>query len=372
MSARTAEPGLYHSVQACRAVAAVLVVCFHLAGNLAKDKYFGSAAEPLQWLFSFGGTAGVAFFFVLSGFIITLIHRKDFGVPARLPTYLRKRAVRIYPTYLIVFAGVYLMALAAPSLRDAMPTDLAVLAKSLLLLPQDPAVVGGTGAPVVVVAWSLQYEIVFYAAMGLAIVHRLLCAGAVLLFAANLAWCWHAANPGFPASFFANDLMLLFVLGVLAAWVVQGGWRMPRPLAVAAAAVVLFFGMGALADVWGEAIPKPLLDLGYGLTGAVLIVALVQAEQREPGRFRNGFVSLLGDASYALYLIHFPLIAVLCKLAMAIGLHGVTGIAVSFVGIFAACIAVTVVFHRWIERPVLKALSPRVPPQPPVTAPVKV
>ena len=43
---------------------------FHSAGNLAKEKYFGIVAQPIKYVFSFGGAAGVAFFFVLSGFII--------------------------------------------------------------------------------------------------------------------------------------------------------------------------------------------------------------------------------------------------------------------------------------------------------------
>ena len=352
---------MYQSIQACRAVAAILVVCFHLAANLAKDKYFGADAASIERFCSFGGTAGVAFFFVLSGFIIVLMHRKDFGVPERLVSYLRKRAVRIYPTYLFVFAGVYLLALTVPALRDAMPTAAGVLVKALLLLPQDPAVVGGTGAPVIIVAWSLQYELIFYAVVGLAIVHRLFFAGAVVLFAANFIWHVLAGSQAFPGAFFANDLMLLFGIGGATAWVVQSGWRMPHPMLAAVLAAGAFFTVGAMEVVFRDAWPKPALDLCYGLCGATLIVALVQAEQRWPERFRNRFVSLLGDASYALYLIHFPLIAVLCKLAVAGGLRGGSGMVLSFVGIFAACIATSVLFHLWIERPTLRALSPAKP-----------
>jgi peptidoglycan/LPS O-acetylase OafA/YrhL len=128
-------------------------------------------------------------------------------------------------------------------------------------------------------------------------------------------------------------------------------------VAIAVAVGVLFFGVGALDGVFRDAVPKAALDIGYGLCAAALIVALVQAEQQRPGRFRQPFVAILGDASYALYLIHFPLIAVLCKLAVGVGLHGVFGMAVSFVGIFVACIAVSMLFHLWIEKPILKALS---------------
>jgi peptidoglycan/LPS O-acetylase OafA/YrhL len=41
-----------------------------------------SVAAPLENLFAFGGTAGVAFFFVLSGFILHHVHHQDLNRPA--------------------------------------------------------------------------------------------------------------------------------------------------------------------------------------------------------------------------------------------------------------------------------------------------
>ncbi|MEJ8856085.1 acyltransferase [Variovorax robiniae] len=366
MSAGHEAPGRYESLRTCRAVAAILLVCFHLSDNLARPKYFGSDAAPLEQFFALGGHARVAFFFVLSGFIITLMHRKDIGTPGRLLPYLRKRVTRIYPTYLLVFSCAYLASLSLPSLRDSAPTDLGVLLKSLLLLPQDPAVVGGTGAPVLYVVWSLQYEMVFYAAMALAIVHRMLLAGALLLFVLNMAWHLFTGSTSFPGSFFANDLLLLFGIGAATAWVVQrDDWRLRRPGWVAAAAGGSFFGIGALAEILDGAVPLPLLHMGYGLFAAILIVALVQAEQqRQPGRrFGNRFTALVGDASYALFLLHLPLLALLTRVAVGAGLHGVGGMLVTFVLILAACVAVAIAFHQWIERPLLKGLAPCRPKQ---------
>ncbi len=355
---------MYYSIQACRAVAAMLVVCLHLASNLGKDKYFGSAAESIFPLFCFGGTAGVAFFFVLSGFIITFIHRADIGKPGRLVPYLRKRAVRIYPTYLIVFAGVYFLALAIPSLRESLPTDVEVLVKALLLVPQDPAVAGGMGAPVIAVAWTLQYELLFYASIALALIHPLLFVVVAMLFAVHFVWQAIAPSGHFLSAFLANSLMLLFGMGMATAWLVQSGWRMPRPLWVAAVAGLLFFCVGAAEAVFGKEPHYNQLNMGYGLCAAVLIVALVQAERERPGRFDNRAAALLGDASYAMYLIHFPLIAVLCKAAVALGLHGFTGAVVAFIGIFICCVLASVLFHLWIERPVLRLLATRGQPRP--------
>ena len=178
---------MFYTIQFCRAIAALLVVFFHSAGNLAKEKYFGVLAEPIERIFWFGGEAGVAFFFVLSGFIIHQVHRKEFNQPNRLIPYIKKRIVRVYPTYFIIFIGVFIIAKLTPSIRNTIPTDPILLIKSLLLLPQDSKVVGGTGAPVLVVAWSLQYEILFYATFATALINRWIFYVIAFIFCLNFA-----------------------------------------------------------------------------------------------------------------------------------------------------------------------------------------
>jgi peptidoglycan/LPS O-acetylase OafA/YrhL len=199
----------------------------------------------------------------------------------------------------------------------------------------------------------------FYAAIGLAVIHPLLLVGAALMFAANFVWEAIAHTGQFPYSFFANSLMLLFGMGMATAWLLQSGWRMPKPLAVAAVAGVLFFCVGAAEAIFGKEPHYAKLNLAYGLCAAVVIFALVQAERERPGRFENRTVAVLGDASYAMYLIHFPLIAVLCKVAVALGLHVFWGAVVAFIGIFICCVLASVLFYLGLERPMLRVLSSR-------------
>ncbi|HVW70978.1 MAG TPA: acyltransferase [Steroidobacteraceae bacterium] len=346
---------MYKSIQCLRALAALLVVLFHLSIALASAKYFGVA--PLEGLFQFGDS-GVAFFFVLSGFIIAHVHAGDLGRPERLASYLRKRAVRIYPTYFILFGVAYASLLLLPETRATAPHDPILLLKSLALIPQDKAVVGGTGAPVLIVAWSLQYEICFYALFALAILSRVFGLVLVPLLAANFIGC-HTGVCTFSRAFLANNLFLLFGLGVLLAYCARRPLRLPQPLRVASIAAAAFVLYALLETLLGREWLPVDRHLVYGGLGGLLLYALVQAEDTGRLAVRNRWLVLLGDASYVLYLIHYPLISALCKVLRALGLHGVTGAVVAFFAILAACLLAGVGFHLWVERPLLRALSSR-------------
>jgi exopolysaccharide production protein ExoZ len=136
-TARPAKTGSYEPIarptlmfiQCLRGIAALLVVLFHLGER---------STELLGRDFAFDifrmGRSGVGFFFVLSGFIIFFVHKRDLGEPSRIRQCAYKRFVRIYPFYLIVtcFAlTVYLGGYGDPSKRTP-----AIILRSLLLLPE--------------------------------------------------------------------------------------------------------------------------------------------------------------------------------------------------------------------------------------------
>jgi peptidoglycan/LPS O-acetylase OafA/YrhL len=346
---------MFKSIQGCRALAALLVVLHHLGRAMASDKYFGERLIAVPFV---AGDAGVEFFFVLSGFIITWAHFGDFGRPARVSGYLRKRFARIYPVYWIVFAALHLFAQASPTLRATVPHDYPTLLASLALAPQDPAAVGWNGSPVVAVAWSLQYEVCFYALIALFIVSRTLGLLASIPLMANFGAC-HVSACSFPRSFFANNLILLFGLGVAVAYCVKRSIRMRRPLIVAAMAATGFASYGALEATVGTDALGIDRRIVYGLLSGLVIFGLAQSESSGELRLRNRSMSLLGDSSYALYLLHYPMISALCKLMILIGLAGGFGAAVAYPVILCACIAVSVGFHRWVEKPLLRALYGR-------------
>ena len=346
---------MYKSIQGCRFLAALLVVLHHLGAAMASSKYFRAPLFAVPFV---AGDAGVEFFFVLSGFIITWVHFNELGRSTLVLRYLRKRVVRIYPTYWIIFAIVYLLAQASPTLRSTIPHDYTTLLKSLALVPQDPSVSGGTGAPVLIVAWSLQYEICFYALMAIFIVSRPLGILVSVSLLVNLGMC-RAGACSFPRSFFSNNLILLFGLGALIACFSRRSIRIKRPAIVALCAAAAFLLYGVFEAVVGtEALPVDR-RLVYGLLSGALIFALVHAEAGGQLRINNRWMSLLGDSSYSLYLIHYPLISALCKLMIFIGLAGSLGASVAYPVILCACILASVGFYLLMEKPILRALSPR-------------
>ena len=81
------------SLQVGRGVAAFMVLLFH-------SQVFMLNVHPesrFAHMFGFGRT-GVDFFFVLSGFLMVYVHRRDFGMPRRIGVYAYKRLTRITPS----------------------------------------------------------------------------------------------------------------------------------------------------------------------------------------------------------------------------------------------------------------------------------
>ncbi|KGM40254.1 hypothetical protein JY96_10005 [Aquabacterium sp. NJ1] len=337
-----------------------MVVCLHVGATLNRDTYLGPAADLFRQLSSFGD-AGVSFFFVLSGFIVTRVHLPDFNQPARLPAYLLKRVARIYPMYWLVFAMTCLSIWLLPTSRNPLPADAATLIKALLLIPQDPAVVGGTGAPVVFVAWTLQYEMVFYLAMALALIQRwllLLPLGLILLNSLT-----HSAGDHFIRNFLSNDHIYLFVMGAGLAMLGSRSWRLSATQARMAitAAALAFVALAAWEDLTFPANNRGLSVLLFGGISTVGVLGLTHLEDAGWRPRPDHLLVRLGHASYTLYLIHVAVMSVLGKMVSLLAQHarpfGPAAATTSAILIVAACALVALVVHRHVEQPIMRKLN---------------
>ncbi|NIK37855.1 peptidoglycan/LPS O-acetylase OafA/YrhL [Xanthomonas arboricola] len=290
-------------LQAGRALAATMVVLSH---SVLPTTHL---VQPLPaWLAAAlaHGYLGVDFFFVLSGFIIYYVNHAGAGTPGWSRDYAGSRLSRIYLPYWPVGIALALAYTLRPSLDDG-DTGWSWLA-TLTLLP-----VGGQSA--LGVAWTLGYELVFYALAWLFFRsgHPLRCAllwaGLTLLHAAVGAPFAQPVELSWRASLL-HPITLEFVFGMLAARAVLSAapWMVwvSHAVAVVASACFVLDGM--------QRVHSPL----FGLAIAGAVVGLVRAEWR--GWLRIGPVLLLlGNASYAIYLVHMPLMSLVARTTRRMG-----------------------------------------------------
>lgn len=344
---------MYKSLQASRAIAALFVVLFHLGGAVSAEKYFNIHAFSLPFSF---GNAGVEFFFVLSGFIILSSHKQDLFRPSALGSYIKKRIVRVYPTYWIVFLSVMGIALLSPQLRTTVPSGIWLMVKSLLLLPVSDADPGG--APLLTVSWTLRYEIFFYACFSLLLLSRWISIFAGIVLVGIYAFFWDAPHPPFPVDSFSFSYVFLFVLGMIVALLVSNRrivFGHPKNYAIVGG---ILFAATALDTVLNLKFVT-YKTLVYGVSSSLMIFGLVRIEANGKTIGHQRWLQVLGGASYALYLIHYPMISILCKLAMALRMPslGVIGATITFVVILGVCVISAVAFHRFLEIPLSKHLK---------------
>jgi exopolysaccharide production protein ExoZ len=321
------------SLQAGRGIAALLVVLLHATLILAAPQYWG--ADILGGLFRFG-YAGVEFFFVLSGFIMAHIHWHEIGRTDRLRPYAVKRVVRIYPIYWVVLTPVMAWALLA---------NVPIATNPL----QSYALAGPTLKAYLQVAWTLFHEILFYALFALLFLSRRL---GLAVLAMWLAACTLWLNRE-PPHYALDPINLLFGFGIAASLLAK---RVRGPLALLVGGATAFLVLGVDSN-WIGALSEDERYWAFGLAAAVAIVGAVKAELG--GRITvPRWLALLGDASYALYLIHYPLLTVAARAWFRLGLDRVPA-GIAFVLLVALCVAAGIALHLFVEKPLLRLLRGR-------------
>lgn len=322
-----------------RALAATLVLVMH-ATQAVSVHILGRSPEQ-YWHF---GGIGVHIFFVISGIIIFLsAPAASGGAPAR--AFLLRRLIRVVPPYWL-YTSLKLVLLLGTLGGAAWPWSGGQLAASYLFIPRFAP--DGELFPLLQVGWTLNYEMVFYAAFALAVWagwQRTLACTALI----GLLFVLGTQAPADSAlSFYGRGILLDFVLGLLIAQAVQR-----RALAGPALSAALASAGAVLAWL--------LQDTGYdsffisGLPSALLAYGVLGLEQPLARSFAARAFTVLGDASYALYLTHPFVIAALVRLLAR--LHG--GPVATGLVLVAACLAVSVLAYQRIERPMLKSLQQR-------------
>jgi peptidoglycan/LPS O-acetylase OafA/YrhL len=298
-----------------RGFAAVLVVVYHYAAS----PHLAQPYTPIG-----PGYLGVDVFFVLSGFLMALNYGEGFRrgfSRAAYRNFLGKRLARIYPLYLFATLGVFVLGMAGFA---AGAHSVANLIGNLSLaeswgLGRLPGLSWLT-APLVGPAWSISTEaaayLLFPALVAMAVYRSktsAALAGAVsfaaliLLVAMPAAWKAQAfpARGPLDISNGADVWPLVrcladFTIGLLA-------WRL-RP----AILPTLKGGLGwALLATAAALWFVPYRDLAMVPVVALLIIALSDTTARVARVFANRIAVFFGNISYALYLLHFPVLFII-------------------------------------------------------------
>jgi peptidoglycan/LPS O-acetylase OafA/YrhL len=355
---------------------------------------------------------GVILFFTLSGFLLyrpyaaAVLRRETMPSPKR---YLRNRALRIVPAYVVILLLVALVLRAAFVPADGGRASGAMTAPGLLvrnlLLVQgyDPhTLLTGIGP-----AWSLAVEAVFYLALpGLALLGWALARRAttrslrrlavltpamlmLALGATGKIAAAHALQPGafhgwqpdwqsvLERSFWCQADLFAFgmALTVLRVDAEDGIATAARWARVAAVPLCLAaFAVGAavtgLSDELGFSFYNTLIALAFACLLALVVLPtrggrpslLLRVLETRP------FVSL-GLISYSIFLWHEPLVRWLQQHGLTLG--GAIGLVGNTLLLFAAAVVLSTLTYRFVELPALRrklgghvaAPTPAMPPE---------
>jgi exopolysaccharide production protein ExoZ len=284
-------------VQGLRAIAALAIAFYHTANDATvagrdTNGPLATASHLLPW------TSGVDIFFVISGFVIVHASAELFAQPGGGIRFLRRRLIRIVPLYWILTTLFLAMALLQPSAVHGDLGGAGYILASYLFFPWPRP--DGLMEPALGLGWTLNHEMFFY----LVLTPFLLLPRTRAVLGAAAALCLLVAVGqvfGFGAvsmTFWADPIILEFVLGMVVALVVATGLTFPGwfRLALVAAAVVCLHVQAEGAVAWRV--------VSFGLPGVLLVVAAVSARRPEHNSPAMRGMIRLGDASYAMYLFH--------------------------------------------------------------------
>lgn len=338
------------SLQVGRGVAAVMVVGHHTMSYIGLDPRYWqrfSLAKRCSGL-----QLGVAYFFVLSGVVMLMAHWQDFDKPQSVQSYLWKRFRRIYPIYWIILTIVVLEYFLRPGLGQAYQRNGWVILSGYILIHIRSANVN------LPVSWTLFHEILFYVLFALLLVKKKIGVPALAVwFILSICACV-LKLPWFLGVYLISPLHLLFGLGLIVGYLLRqevsagmGSIRSPKAaLSVAVFGAVTFLlamfwaGLSTGSDNW--------VQLLAGCGSAAIILGAGRIEQVKGFRIPK-FLRGIGDASYAIYLVHYPFLMFLTPKVYMLSLKTSAPLMFPILTMIVSAVIVGCVVHVWIEKPLL-------------------
>jgi len=345
------QPTTLINIQILRGFAALSVAFGHSAQEATQLALRGGRA-PLDTSF-FNWGIGVDVFFVISGFIMVLTSADNFGQKGAPRRFLERRLARIVPLYWLLTTVLILGALLVPTLLNVPLSELRHIIASYLFIPELRA--NGEVRPVAALGWTLNYEMFFYVLFATSMLFPLKRGIALLtaLFAAITLYGAIAQPHQTQIAFWTNSITLEFLMGVFLGLGFRAGWRLNTGPALA----LIFLGiLGTFrfgAEREGQEFFIELIR--SGLPGAAIVTGVALMPNLKPGRSVNA-LTLMGDASYSLYLFHPFVIRPLREIWARTPLVTLPT-PVFLIACVVCVIAASVLLYLYIERPMTRGLQ---------------
>lgn len=304
------KPHQFVTMDGLRGVAALAVIAFH--GRVT--------VYPVRFP---SGYLAVDFFFMLSGFVLTFAYGKKLDEGWSTWTYFKTRLVRLYPLYLLgLLLGLGYMVLLNQHRHLGLMSGglLGYFALGLMILPvmSTRPFSRTTAFPLNYPSWSIFFELLINIAQALFLRRRSSrvlagVAGVSFLVMVGYAQAFGTINLGLDSPenvLCLARVMFSYAIGMLLFRV----WRSRRFRVKVPPVLIAVVLLGALALPLGR-----YLVLQEMLVTTLLFPLLILlAATVEPGpRWRPVF-QMLGQVSYAIYILHGPLLSILQEIWMHI------------------------------------------------------
>lgn len=334
-------------------MAAIAVLIYHFSLQYAAIN--GGVLNTFYKLFNLIGYAGVDFFFVISGYIMWITTRSK-AVDKPVAQFAYKRLTRIYLGYWPYF----LLAIVLINLFPHITPPNANLVGSFWLTEPH------THKLLIQVAWTLQYELYFY----------FLFAWMLFLSAQKQIWLvagfcvviigYHLFNPAITNTEFSaiNFALSPFCLEFFAGCFLGYFFEKRR------VTLTWTWALGLVALVYAayyqsSILKHSLIDNSYiihrviifGSAATLIMASLIEMEKRGIQLFKN-MSTLLGGASYSIYLSHTIAIAVVALLGWQNWVQQNSQSPGWWIALFMLLtIIYSVIHYLWIEKPIMSAAS---------------
>lgn len=351
-------------IQYLRGVAALAVVIAHAAGMAAFPKYFG--VKIANGFLAFG-VIGVDIFFVISGFIITIVALSGPALRGSqsLRVFFEKRFFRIVPIMWIAIVSYFFLR----SGFSASGEEIVPYLRAFFLIPYgdvDPNQI-----------WTLRHEAIFYAIFALSflparqmrIILYIWFASPLIVYAVHLATGISVAERSFLGIVFNRHNLhfgIGFLIGVLRLKGVgqtsfSNAVRI-HPLYVLTGLSLVLIAIGGIAKLYiVSVLAAALLAVMSGL-----LVYYAARVRRIDGTI-NRLGLLLGNASYSIYLFHPHFQSAMLRILARITPWMPPVVVVVMVTI--GSVVAGIVVYLIVEKPLVRACQRLVPNRKPPLMP---